>query len=111
MNLDEPQYLQLADRTFRRVCDLFDRLDPDDAEATLAGDVLTMTFKNGVKAVLNTQRPTRQLWLAARANAWHFDYDAAGARWVDDKRRGDELFSTLRAIVRENAGVELEGAP
>ena len=61
----------------------------------LKGDVLTIAFKNGVKAVLNTQRPTRQLWLAARANAWHFDYDAATDRWVDDKGKGHELLETL----------------
>jgi CyaY protein len=106
--MDESKYLQLADKTFRKIADAFDDVDPDEIDVYTAGDVLTFAFKNGVKAVLNTQRPTRQVWLAARANAWHFDYDAANDRWIDDKGRGDELLATLQRIVKENSGLEVK---
>ena len=40
-----------------------------------AGDVLTLTFADRKKAVINTQRPTRQIWVAANARAWHFVFE------------------------------------
>jgi CyaY protein len=105
--MDESTYLARADRTFKRVMDAFDAIDPDVAEAFMAADVLTIAFGNGVRCVLNTQRPVRQLWCAARASAWHFDYDEAGDRWVSDKNPAQELFSVLREIVQREAGVAL----
>jgi CyaY protein len=106
--MDESQYLKLAEKAFRTIQDALDAVDPDDAEAYMAGDVLTITLKSGVKCVINTQRPARQIWLAAQARAWHFSYDPASGRWLDDKGRGDELFASVRAIVRENTSVELK---
>jgi len=105
---DESKYLELADQTLRVVNDAFDDIDPDQVDVYASGDVLTLAFANGTKAVLNTQRPTRQLWFAANARAWHFSYDLPSGRWVDDKGRGAELFETLRSVVREQAGVDVK---
>ncbi len=105
--LDEPTYLRLADEAFKKIQDAFDPIDPDDVEAYLAGDVLTITFRDRSKCIVNTQRPTRQVWLAARSRAWHFNWDASTRTWLDDKGRGDELFSTLERIVRESANVDV----
>lgn len=105
--LDEKRYLQLADRTFRRIQDALEPVDPDDADYDFNGDVLTISFANGVKCIVNTQRPTRQMWLAARSRAWHFSWDEAGERWMDDKGTSTELHALLREIVRDNAGAEI----
>ena len=102
---DESAYLKLADATFRRLEDLFRDVDADDVDCERAGDVLTLVFKNRGKCVVNTQRPTRQIGLAAGARAWHFDWDAAKDEWRDSKTGEDELFATLKRIVKENAGV------
>jgi CyaY protein len=76
-----------------------------------AGDVLTLTFATGKKAVVNTQRPTRQIWLAANARAWHFSYEepagTSAGRWMDDKGQGAELITQIAAIVKELAGLDL----
>ena len=106
-DLDEKRYHQLAHETFRRIQDALEPVDPDDADYEFTGDVLSITFRNGVKCIINTQRPTRQIWLAARARAWHFSWDEARSAWMDDKGTGDELLSQVRAIVKENAGVEI----
>lgn len=103
--MDEPRYLQLVDEAFRRIQDGLEDVDPDDVEAYAAGDVLTITFRDRSRCIVNTQRPTRQIWLAARARAWHFSYDEATGRWLDDKGRGDELLATLASIIRESSGV------
>ncbi len=105
--LEEPRYLLLVDAAFKKILDAFEDVDPDDADAYAAGDVLTITFRDRSKCVLNTQRPTRQIWLAARARAWHFAWDETSGRWLDDRGRGEDLYATLRAVVRDSAGLDL----
>lgn len=107
--IDESHYLRLVADTFRKIEDALEDVDPSDIDFSSAGDVLTLTMKNGVRCIVNTQRPVRQLWVAARATAWHFSWDEEQKRWMDDKGRG-ELFATLVAIAREHAGVELKPA-
>jgi CyaY protein len=105
--MEESKFLQLAEQAFKRVMDAFDAIDPDVAEAFMASDVLTIAFANGVRCVLNTQRPVRQLWCAARASAWHFDYDPATGQWRSDKNRDDELFAVLRGVAEREAGIQV----
>jgi CyaY protein len=106
--MDERRYLDLAEAALKRVIAAFDDVDLDVADVDSAGDVVTITLRTprggGKKVVLNTQRPTRQLWLAGSGRAWHFSYDETGARWLDDKGQGDELYGTLGRLCSE-AGV------
>jgi iron-sulfur cluster assembly protein CyaY len=104
--MDESSYERLAADTFKRVLDLFEHTDPDDADVDAAGDVIRVDLRGGRRIVLNTQRPVRQLWLAGGQSAWHFSYDAATGHWLDDKGRG-ELFEVLRQLARDGAGLEL----
>jgi CyaY protein len=105
--LDEPSYVHMADAAFRRIERALDAVDPDDVDCELAGDVLTLTFKSGAKCVINTQRPTRQIWLAASARAWHFSWDEAKGEWRDDKGQGVELFAKVAEIVKASAGIDV----
>jgi CyaY protein len=105
--MDESQYQKIADKTLRDVETMLEDVDTDVLDMERAGDVLTLTFAGGKRAVLNTQRPTRQLWLAANARAWHFGWDEASGRWLDDKGQGVELFAQIAAVAAELAGVEL----
>src|SRR5262245_58943706 len=105
--MDEPRYQKLADETLGRLESMLENVDPDEVDVERAGDVVTLTFKDGKKAVVNTQRPTRQIWLAANARAWHFGWDDATSRWLDDKGQGVELFAKIAAIVKEHAGIDL----
>lgn len=105
--MDEATYLHLADATFKRVENAFCDADPDVVDCERVGDVMTLTFKGGKRCVMNTQRPTRQVWLAANARGWHFSYDEARGTWLDDKGQGDELFATIARIVKEHVGVDV----
>lgn len=106
--MDELRYLTLAERTFQDVEAALDAAGADDGiDCERAGDVLTLTFKDGGRCVLNTQRPTRQLWLAADARAWHFAYEDGAKAWLDDRGKGEELFATLAVIIKSHSGVEL----
>ncbi len=106
--MDESAYQQLVAKAFRRIEDALEPVDPDAVDASSTGDVLTLTFASGVRCVLNTQRPVRQLWMAARDSAWHFDYDPAQGRWTDDRGRGLELFATLAQVIAEQSGLHIE---
>jgi CyaY protein len=109
--MDESRYQKLADVALRAIEDLLKDVDAEVVDYERAGDVLTLTFATGKKAVINTQRPTRQIWVAANARAWHFGFEepagAGGGRWVDDKGQGVELLAQIAAIVKESAGIDL----
>jgi CyaY protein len=106
--MDESSYQKLADATFRRIADAFEDIDPEVVDCEVAGDVVTLTLPGGKRCIVNTQRPTRQIWLAASARAWHFSYDDASKSWLDDKGQGAELFATIARIVKESSGLEIQ---
>jgi CyaY protein len=105
--MDEQRYLDLAHQTFRTILDAFDDVDADDADVDSAGDVITITWRDRSKCVVNTQRPARQIWLAGGDRAWHFGWDEAGRRWLDDKGSGAELFATIAGIAKRH-GIDLK---
>ena len=105
--MDESRYQQLADDALRTIESMLEDVDADDVDIERSGDVITLTFRDKKKCVVNTQRPTRQIWLAANARAWHFGYDEPSKRWLDDKGQGVELFARVAAIVKEHAGVDV----
>ncbi len=105
--MDESTYQKLADQAFRAIGDAFEDVDPDVVDCESSGDVVTLTLRGGGKCIVNTQRPARQIWLAATARAWHFSWDEQGRRWVDDKGSGDELFSTIVRVVRQTTGTDV----
>ena len=105
--IDESHYLRLVAIAFRKIEDALEDVDPGDIDFDSAGDVMTLTMKNGVRCIVNTQRPVRQIWLAARSTAWHFSWDEKTSQWMDDKGRG-ELFATLTAVAKEHAGLAVK---
>lgn len=100
-DMDEATFQSLSSDAIERVRQVLDAQDPDVVEAVLEAGVLKVTFPSGPPFVLNTQRPTREIWLAADRHAWHFRYD--GASWRDKKTGKDELFQTLAELVKTRA--------
>jgi CyaY protein len=81
------------------------------AEVSVAGDVLTITYRGGTRCVVNTQRPTRQIWLAARSRGWHFGFDEVSGEWLDDHGTGMELYRCVEEVTRETVGVAVSVSP
>lgn len=104
--MDEREFEKRAAEAWKRVLDLFEGIDPDDADVEQAGDVIRIDYRGGSRVVLNTQRPARQLWLAGGAHAWHFTFDAERQIWLDDKGRG-ELYATLSQLTHAAIGQKL----
>jgi len=109
--MDDLRYQKLAEVALRAIEDMLENVDAEVVDVERAGDVLTLTFADRKKAIINTQRPTRQIWLAANARAWHFDYHepegTTAGRWLDDKGQGVELLAQIASIVKELAGVDV----
>jgi CyaY protein len=102
--MDEKQYRQRVAETYKRIEAAFDAVDPDVVELSRAGDVVTLQFPDGMRCLLSPQPPLKQLWVAARTNAYHFNWDEAASAWKDDQGRGIELFGYLKALVEREVG-------
>jgi CyaY protein len=102
--MNEPTFNALSSTLIKRVRDGLDACDPDVVECVPDAEVIKIVFPAGAPFVLNTQRPVREIWLAADRQAWHFRYD--GALWKD-KRSGDELLATLKQLITTRAGVDV----
>lgn len=74
-----------------------------DIDYETVGGILTLGFENGTQIIINRQAPLRQVWVAAKSGGFHFNYDAAGARWVNDNT-GEELFSALSGWCSAQSG-------
>lgn len=74
-----------------------------DIETETGGGILTLSFDNGTKIILNRQTPVQQLWVAARSGGFHFNFDAGSQTWIRDSD-GEELFSALSRWCAEQAG-------
>jgi len=106
--LDEKTYRRLLDDTFSRIDRAFENVDPDQAESNLAQGALTITMTGGHRLILSPQPSPRQLWVAFRDRAWHFDWNEARACWLDDRGQNIEAFALVTELTQASAGVTLD---
>jgi CyaY protein len=98
--LSEHEFEKLADAELQKLSRCMD--DLEDLEADLQMGVLTITFSDGARYVVNSHRAAKQIWGAAELRAWHFDPQQDG-RWVAAKS-GDELWSTVDRLLTAKLG-------
>ena len=103
--MDESTFDRVAREEMAAIEEAFDDVDPDDVETVTSDGVLKLQLRDGVTVVINTQRPARQLWMAAVATAWHFDLDPADNRWRT--KDGAELRDAVKTVVKERLGVHV----
>jgi CyaY protein len=100
--MNEAEFHQRAAATLRDI----ERAVEDtgaDIDFENAGDILTLDFVNGSKIIINKQSAAFQLWVAARAGGFHYNYDAVRDVWVNDQN-GNELYAELARLASEQAG-------
>jgi CyaY protein len=105
--MDETRYNQLISTAFQVLMRALDKVDTDVLDADSTGDMVTVTSAAGQKVVVNTQRATRQIWVAGKGLGLHFSFEADG-RWMDDKGKGVELFAFVSDAVEAVSGVRLD---
>ena len=96
-------YQRLADECLAAVAEWLEDFDPDEVDYGTSDGVVTLEFPDGVRFVLNRQAAASQMWFAAGARAWHYNWDEAGRAWVDD-RDGHRLLDRVAEVVSEKLG-------
>jgi CyaY protein len=101
--MESQAYLKLADGCLEAVAGWLEDFDPDEVDFATTDGVVTIEFPGGAKYVLNRQAAADQMWFAAGARAWHYDWNAETKQWLDD-RDGHELFDKISEVVSEKIG-------
>ncbi|NQY62302.1 MAG: iron donor protein CyaY [Alteromonadaceae bacterium] len=72
----------------------------EDIDYEGVGGLLTLTFKNGTKIIINKQAPLHEIWVATKFNGHHFALQEQ--QWID-KRGGGEFWQFLSSAVSKQA--------
>jgi len=104
--MTESDYNQLYEKTIDNLESRLDEIGPDFDYLTEQG-ILTLSFDNGTKVIINKQTPLLQLWVASAGGGHHFDYDETSQQWIDDKTK-ESLIPALNRYVSDQSGEEIK---
>ncbi|MBK6922103.1 MAG: iron donor protein CyaY [Deltaproteobacteria bacterium] len=104
--MERDEFIKLSSHALEHIERTLGALEHDALDVQLAGDVLTLSFDDGVRFVVNAHSAAGQIWMAAGRTAWHFDWVPERERWVASKN-GDELMGTLARSVGGKLGVDV----
>lgn len=105
--MNESEFIDLAEETIEAIQDAIDESGADIDYDEING-VLTLEFENGSKIIFSKQTPAKQLWMAAKAGGFHFDYDEANQQWLCDSGDNESLEAMLNRLSSEQAGESVE---
>ena len=94
MNITE--FHAITDQLFNKIelfLDHFAEEQDIDIDYEINGNVITITFPNFSKIIVNTQEPLFQVWLATEKQGYHFDYSENDWVCTRTKQSFDEIFS------------------
>jgi len=101
------EFLDRAEALLRAIeltCDRINDTTDADIDNQRVGGMITLTFANRSQIIINLQKPLHEVWMAARAGGFHYQYD--GSTWVDTKGQG-EFFTSLSRYASEQSGLPL----
>jgi len=105
--MTDSQFMDLAEALLKQIESGCDRINDEtevDIDNQRVGGMITITFSNGSQIVVNLQRPLHEIWLAAKAGGYHYQFD--GRQWIDTKGSG-ELLANLSRTASAQAGAGL----
>lgn len=94
MNITE--FHAITDQLFNKIelfLDHFAEEQDIDIDYEINGNVITITFPNYSKIIVNTQEPLFQVWLATEKKGYHFDYSENDWVCTRTKQSFDQIFS------------------
>lgn len=111
LQMDESEFHKRVDAILETIEAAFDNVEAD-IDSELNGGILTITFENGSKVIVNRQTPNREIWVAAKSGGFHFrfgvkpavghsandDASNAAAAWYDT-RSAEPLERLLSRVV------------
>lgn len=100
--MNDSEFHQLADILMLNIEEALDSYQGNaDIDYEINGGVMTLTFENGSKIVINRQEPLHQIWLATKAGGYHFNYQ--NSVWLCD-RSGTPFFTLLSQACSAQSG-------
>lgn len=104
--MDELEFNQRTDEIIELIEERLDELDAD-LDYDNEGGVLSISFADNSKVIINRQAPLKQIWVAAKSGGFHFDFNADVNAWVKDDD-GTELFAALSKYCSQQAGESID---
>lgn len=100
--MNESEFNADADATLLAIENALEALqDEHDIDFETSAGILTLTFANGSKVIVNRQVATREIWVAARSGGFHCARRAGD--WVCNTT-GENLATLLSRVCSEQAG-------
>jgi len=100
--MEESEFNQRVDDILLQIEDAIDQSGADIDYET-AGGILTLTFEDDSKIIINRQTPLRQIWIATRGGGFHFEFIGAEQCWRE-QHSSEELFAALSQYSTAQAG-------
>jgi CyaY protein len=101
--MDSQEYHRHIDESLARLAKAIEAFDPDELDYSTGDGVVKIEFPAAPPFIVNRQAAAQQMWFAAGARAWHYDWDEARQAWIDD-RDGHELFARIAELVSAKIG-------
>jgi CyaY protein len=101
--MNDTEYNVLADNLLLAIEEAIEECGVDIDFEGVSG-LLTLTFKNSTKIIINKQAPLHEIWVATKFNGHHFHFSEQ--QWID-KRGGEEFWQFISNAVSKQAAVEL----
>ena len=101
--MDPQQFTRLSDACLAQVAAWLEPFDPDELDYKTSDGVVTLEFADGTRYVLNRQAAASQMWFAAGARAWHYDWSDEQQAWLDDRDQ-HRLLDNIAAVVTKKLG-------
>ncbi|MEM9102889.1 MAG: iron donor protein CyaY [Pseudomonadota bacterium] len=91
--MTESEFNQFVERTLLQIEEMAENAEPD-IDFDLQGEILTLTFPQNKKIIINKNWGAKQLWVATPTGGYHFD-PKEQIQWVKDDT-GQPLIPFLR---------------
>ncbi len=91
--MNDSEFHQLAEQLLSSIEEHIDNYEGDaDIDCEINGGVMTLTFEDGSKIIINKQEAFHQIWLATKQGGYHYSYK--NNEWICD-RSGQEFKGML----------------
>ncbi|WP_445495435.1 iron donor protein CyaY [Photorhabdus sp. SF281] len=99
--MNDSEFHQLADQLMFYIEEQLDNYDGNaDIDCETNGGVMTLSFENDSKIIINRQEPFHQIWLATKNGGYHFGYK--DDQWICDRSGGNFLAMLAQSITEQS---------
>lgn len=105
--MDDATFDKIARDELLYLEEQFMDVDPDEVDLSSSDGVLKLELRDGVRVVINSHRAARQIWMAAVADAWHFNPDPDDGKWRTSGDPPAELRSTVKELIRKRLDLDV----